>query len=218
MKDIKSIVPLLPVQQQMLTATLKNGQDLYVQQLLFEISNYSENQVSTAINKLVETYECLRSLILFEGLKQPVLICKNDVYPKFDTHTIEENYIDTFINEIKTKGFDFQKEPCLRFDWINSNNKKLLCITNHHILFDGWGKQVILGDFIKILKFPNIYIAEKQNKIWYDAWFNLDHPKAIQSYKKYLLKFDDFASISQISSLKQENLESYIFKRLPFEY
>lgn len=207
MKDIKSIVPLLPVQQQMLTATLKNGQDLYVQQLLFEISNYSENQVSTAINKLVETYECLRSLILFEGLKQPVLVCKNDVYPKFDTHTIEENYIDTFINEIKTKGFDFQKEPCLRFDWINSNNKKLLCITNHHILFDGWGKQVILGDFIKILKFPNIYIAEKQNKIWYDAWFNLDHPKAIQSYKKYLLKFDDFASISQISSLKQENLE-----------
>jgi non-ribosomal peptide synthetase component F/surfactin synthase thioesterase subunit/acyl carrier protein len=207
MKNIKSIVPLLPAQQLILTATLKNSADLYVQQLLFEVSGFSENEVSNALTKLIDSYECFRSLILFEGLKQPVMVCKDDIRPKFVSHSFSESEIQQRIDEIREIGFDFQKEPCLRFDWIKTIEKKYLCITNHHILFDGWGKQVILSDFIQILKFPNIYIAEKQNKSWYDAWSNLDHKKAIESYKNYLTQFDDFAVISQISALRHENLE-----------
>lgn len=207
MKNIKSIVTLLPAQQLMLTATLKNSSDLYVQQLLFEVNGYSEIEVSNALTKLIDSYECFRSLILFEGLKQPVLVCKDDIRPTFLSHSITESEIQKRIHEIREKGFDFQKEPCLRFDWIKADEKQLLCITNHHILFDGWGKQVILSDFVRILKFPNIYIAEKQNKPWYDAWSKLDHKKAIESYSNYLTQFDDFAAISQISSLKHENLE-----------
>ena len=88
MKNIKSIVPLLPAQQLMLTATLKNSSDLYVQQLLFEVNGYSENEVSNALTKLIDCYECFRSLILFEGLKQPVLVCKDDIRPAFVSHLI----------------------------------------------------------------------------------------------------------------------------------
>ena len=78
------------------------------------------------------------------------------------SHLIAESEIQQRIDEIREIGFDFQKEPCLRFDWIKTSEKQYLCITNHHILFDGWGKQVILSDFIRILKFPNIFIAEKK--------------------------------------------------------
>lgn len=207
MKNIKSIVPLLPAQQLMLSATLKDKTYLYVQQLLFEVQGYSHIKISKALDKLIDSYECFRSIILYEGLKQPVWVSKDDVRPLFNLHKIKSTDLFEFIDGIRTKGFNFQQEACIRFDWIESEEKKYFCITNHHILYDGWGKQVILSDFISALKFPNSYLIEKQNKSWYEAWSKLDHIKALDIYKNYLTHFDDFASITQISSLKQENLE-----------
>jgi non-ribosomal peptide synthetase component F/surfactin synthase thioesterase subunit len=207
MKNIKSIVPLLPAQQLMLSATLKEKIELYVQQLLFEVKGYSHFEISKALDKLIDSYECFRSLILYEGLKQPVWVSKDDVRPTFNLHKINSCQMFEFIDVIRTKGFNFQQEACIRFDWIETEEKNHLCITNHHILFDGWGKQVILRDFIRALKFPNSYLTEKQNKSWYEAWSNLDHKKALDVYQNYLTPSADNASITQISSLKQENLE-----------
>ena len=124
MKKIKSIVPLLPAQQFMLSASLKEESDLYVQQLLFEVNGFEEIEVGRALNKLIDSYECFRSLILHEGLKQPVFVCKDDVRPDFKSHVISVSNINDFIFEIRKQRFDFQKEPCLRFDWINWENKK----------------------------------------------------------------------------------------------
>lgn len=207
MKNIKSIVPLLPAQQLMLSATLKDKTELYIQQLLFEVKGYSHLEISKALDKLIDSYECFRSLILYEGLKQPVWVSKDDVRPTFNLHEINSINLSEFIEEIRTKRFNFQQEACIRFDWIESEQKNYLCITNHHILYDGWGKQIILSDFIRALKFSNSYLTEKLNKTWYEAWTKLDHKKALETYKNYLTHFEDFASISQISSFNQENLE-----------
>ena len=155
MKNVRSIVPLLPAQQLMLTATLKGASETYIQQLLFEVKGHSFTEVNNALEKLVQVYECFRSLLLFEGLKQPVWVCREETKPSFIRHEIEEKSLYGLIGEIRSAGFDFQKEPCLRFDWIVTSEKNLLCITNHHVLFDGWGKQLILSDFIRLLKFPN---------------------------------------------------------------
>lgn len=207
MNNIKSIVPLLPAQQFMLAATLKSESDIYVQQLLFEVNNHSQIDVFTSIERLIQIYECFRSVILFEGLKQPVWVSKGDVKPSVLIHRIENSSLHQFINEIRMKGFNFQQEPPIRFDWLETETKKFLCITNHHVLYDGWGKQLILTDFIRSLKFPNSFFPEKQNKVWYDAWTKLDHKKAIDKYKNYLLNFDGYASLSQIASPNVESLE-----------
>jgi non-ribosomal peptide synthetase component F len=207
MKNINSIVPLLPAQQLMLSATLKDKKELYVQQLLFEVNGYSKIEIEKALDKLIDSYECFRSLILYEGLKQAVWVSKDDVRPPFNSNQINFSELFEVIHVIRMKGFNFQKEPCIRFDWITAQEKNFLCITNHHILYDGWGKQVILTDFIRALKYPNSFLIEKLNKSWYEAWSKLDHAYAIDVYSKYMNHFDNFASISQISSLKQENLE-----------
>jgi non-ribosomal peptide synthetase component F/surfactin synthase thioesterase subunit/acyl carrier protein len=207
MKNIKSIVPLLPAQQMMLSATLKDKPELYVQQLLFEVKGYGLAEISTALDKLIDSYECFRSLILYEGLKQAVWVSKDEVKPIIKEHKLLGSDLTGLTQGIRIKGFNFQQEACIRFDWIETTDKNYLCITNHHILFDGWGKQLILSDFIRALKFPSSYLIEKQNKSWYDAWTKLDHEKAIGTYKNYLSHFEDFASISQISSLEKENLE-----------
>ena len=164
MNKIKSIVPLLPAQQFMLAATLKSESDIYVQQLLFEVNKHSQIDVFIALERLIQIYECFRSVILFEGLKQPVWVSKGDVKPSVLIHRIENSSLHQFINEIRIKGFNFQQEPPIRFDWLETETKKFLCITNHHVLYDGWGKQLILTDFIRSLKFPNSFFPEKQKK------------------------------------------------------
>ena len=207
MKNIRSIVPLLPAQQWMLTATLKSTPDTYVQQLLFEVNEHTLPEIRQAIDKLVRSYECFRSLILFEGLKQPVWVCGEETKPTLLSHQVTESSIYRLIGKIRAQGFDFQKQPCLRFDWIVTENKKFLCITNHHILYDGWGKQMILRDFIRLLKFPSTFLPEKLNKNWYEAWSKLDHSAALESYKKYILSFDNYAEFTIIESGNSENHE-----------
>jgi non-ribosomal peptide synthetase component F/thioesterase domain-containing protein/acyl carrier protein len=200
MKNIRSIVPLLPAQQLMLAASIKNERETYIQQLLFEVNGHSYDDIFIAIEKLIQGYECFRSIILYEGLKQPVWVCKDDIKPFFIKHSKTISELHQFIDSIRVKGFDFQSEPCLRFDWIETENKFYLCITNHHILYDGWGKQQILSDFVKLLKVPSTFLPEKLSKEWYEAWTRLDQKKALLEYKSYLLNFEDYASISQIAT------------------
>ena len=211
MKNIRSIVPLLPAQQLMLAASIKNERETYIQQLLFEVNGHSYDEIFIAIEKLIQGYECFRSIILYEGLKQPVWVCKDDIKPSFIKHSKTTSELHQFIDSIRVKGFDFQSEPCLRFDWVETETKHYFCITNHHILYDGWGKQQILSDFVKLLKVPTTFLPEKLSKEWYEAWTRLDQKKALLEYKSYLLNFEDYASISQIST-GENSSDSYTVK------
>jgi len=214
MKNIKSIVPLLPAQQLMLAATLKNSSETYVQQLLFEVKNYDLSEILDAVNKLVSVYECFRSVILYEGLKQPVFVCNEELKPSFRQHVTSHKTLLDFITHFASKGFDFQNEPSLRFDWIKTEERNFLCITNHHILFDGWGKQIILNDFVRFLKQPDTFVPEKLNKNWYEAWLKLDHKKALNAYKTYLTTFTDFATLNRIESKYFDKLDYHT--KIPF--
>jgi len=196
MKNIQSIVPLLPAQQFMLTASLKKSSDIYVQQLVFKINKYSWQEINEAIKKLVDSYQLLRSIILYEGLKQAVWVCSETTYPSILKHRCDIENFNEFYKTFRKQGFSFDKEPCIRFDWVEVENDFYLCITNHHILFDGWGKQKLLHNFIKTLKNPNFYLPKKLNKNWYEGWNNFDHNLAISKYKSYLLDFKNFSEIN----------------------
>ncbi len=155
MKNIKSIVPLLPAQQLMLSATLIDKKELYIQQLLFEVKGYSLPEILRALDKLIDSYECFRSFILYEGLKQPVWVSKDDVRPLFNEHNIVTDELFDFIDGIRILGFDFQKEACIRFDWIKTVDKNYLSITNHHILYETfyppapWGQTGVRGSCLQ---------------------------------------------------------------------
>ena len=116
MKNIQSIVPLLPAQQFMLTASLKKSSDIYVQQLVFKINKYSWEEINVAIKKLVDSYQLLRSIILYEGLKQAVWVCSETTYPSILKHRCDIENFNEFYNTFRKQGFSFDKEPCIRFD------------------------------------------------------------------------------------------------------
>ena len=211
-EDIQSIVPLLPSQQFILTSSLNNDSDTYVQQLCFKVKKYSWLEIQAALVKLIDEYECFRSVILYEGLQQPVFVSAKKIFPKIDHQLIKLTDLDKLKLKLRKTSFDFQKEPCIRFDWFDCEEENVLCITNHHILFDGWGKQKLLLDFIQFLENPEKTINIKYNKNWHDAYKKLDQEFAIAQYEKYLLKIEDYAELTQhsIESKRQLTVEDEI--------
>jgi non-ribosomal peptide synthetase component F/NRPS condensation-like uncharacterized protein/surfactin synthase thioesterase subunit len=205
MEDILSIVPLLPAQQYMLSASVREGQKTYVQQLLFEVQNIDGKALETAVDKIVQGYECLRSIILYEGLKQPVWVSLKNMKPRFRFHQMYENELDDFCLALLSKGFVLDKEAAMRLDWIVAASKTYLLFTYHHILFDGWGRQKILSELLFALRYPQAPIQPKLNKNWYEAWKKLNHAVAIDAYKNYLLNFDQIAGLSAHGNGQREN-------------
>lgn len=204
-EDILSIIPLLPAQQFMLTASVRDGQETYVQQLVFEVRNYQGKDIEAAVDKLVQSYECFRSVILYEGLKQAVWVSLKNIKPDFNYHQINLSEFDELCKNRLKQGFTLNKEAAMKLDWIESESKNYLLITYHHLLFDGWGRQKILSEVLYALKFPQAPIQEKLNKNWHQAWKNLNHNAAINSYKEYLIKFDDFAGLTTVGNGLNKN-------------
>ena len=199
-EDILSIVPLLPAQQFMLSASLKGKPSEYIQQLVFEVRDTDFEKISRGISSLIESYECLRAHILHEGLKQAVWVSLKHSKPQITSCQCTESAISQHILTIRNKGFDLQKEPGLRFDWFETPNQSILLITNHHILFDGWGRQQLLTDFIQLLSSPNLFLPQRTIKAWYDGWKALNHEMAQAAYQSYLLPFESVAQLTEIGA------------------
>jgi non-ribosomal peptide synthetase component F/acyl carrier protein len=198
-EDILSIVPLLPAQQFMLSASLKGNSSEYIQQLFFEVQNVPFDDISRTIADLVESYECLRAHVLHEGLKQAVWVTLKNAGPRVTKHQCDAHEIHSLKEVIRQQGFNLQTEAALRFDWFETKQTTYLLITNHHILFDGWGKQQLLGDFIQKLHVPGFYLPPRSIKAWYDGWKALDHNSAQAAYHQYLLDLDQVAEFTEIS-------------------
>lgn len=201
----RSIVPLLPAQQMMLAATLKRDPGTYVQQLAFQVNGTDWAAIQTALTKLIGAYEGFRSVVLHEGLKQAVWVCSESTYPTIKTHTASDGTETELLQGIRQMGFVIQKEPCIRFDWIETTSRNILAITNHHLLFDGWGKQQLLRDFMRLVEHPQHFLPEKLNRQWYDGWSKLDHGAAIQAYSEYVQPFSSTADLTTHPSDVNEN-------------
>jgi len=196
---ILTAVPLLPAQQQMLVASLKGDKKEYIQQLVFRINSQNgiKEKTYSAITRLIDRFECLNSLVLYDGLKSPMYLTVEGLTNEL-VSVFWDQSIELFIESDLNRGFSLQKEPLIRFQWIENSNAEYLIITNHHLLFDGWGKQFILSDFVRFFQFESLNLNKLKNKPWYDAWLKVDHQKALSIYEEYLFHSEKVASFSKI--------------------
>jgi hypothetical protein len=160
------------------------------------VRNIEGKALERAVDKIVQAYECLRSIILYEGLKQAVWVSLKNMKPKFSFHQLNEIEIETFCTAQLSRGFMLDKEAAMSLDWIETDSKTYLLFTYHHILFDGWGRQKILSELLFALRYPQAIIQPKLNKNWYEAWKKLNHAAALEAYQKYLTNFDQIAGLS----------------------
>jgi len=213
-EDIESIVPLLPAQQFMLSASLKSSSSEYVQQLLFQVKSFEFTDILNGITTLIASYECLRSQVLYAGLKQPVWVTLRNGKPQISTRECSWDEMQSEKNRIRNQGFNLAQEPALRFDWFITPQGCYLLLTNHHLLYDGWGRQQLLGDFIRLLHSPKLHLPKRSIKGWYEAWKNMDHGSALEAYSKYLIPSTNFGEFTEVKGNQVGNRET--LTKFPF--
>ncbi|MCP5047481.1 MAG: amino acid adenylation domain-containing protein [bacterium] len=158
-KNIEDILALTPMQEGMLFHYLKDpASPLYFGQLCLDISGQIQTPLfRRAWDVVIENNEMMRTLFRWDKLDSPTQVVLKKHTPDIRFHDLsspDEALAGAAVREIKIKdmeeAFDLQNVP-FRVTLIKSTqNRRLMIISNHHILYDGWSHGIILGEFFRI--------------------------------------------------------------------
>ncbi|MGI5430032.1 condensation domain-containing protein [Streptomyces sp. CA-179760] len=156
---IADILPLSPLQEGLLFHTLYDDEqapDLYATQQILELTGQVDPAaVRAAGQALLDRHPNLRACFRRRDTGRALQIVPTDVelpWAEDDLSTLSETERDKewqrLQDEERARRFDLAKPPLLRYllvKW-NADSYRLL-LTNHHILLDGWSKQLLVREF-----------------------------------------------------------------------
>jgi amino acid adenylation domain-containing protein len=158
--NIEDIYPLSPMQQGMLFHSLLNPESgVYFDQISCDVrGNLNVDLFSKAWQKVVERNTILRTGFLWEELNEPLQYVLGSVPLPFEfldwsqksSAECEKDFIILCEEDIKS-GFNLNIAPLIRIKLIKINDKEFKMLwSNHHLLFDGWGLQILLKELFYI--------------------------------------------------------------------
>nr|WP_258876039.1 amino acid adenylation domain-containing protein [Clostridium sp. CF011] len=216
---IKNIYPLSPMQEGMLFhKLLGNDKNAYFEQSSSKIIGSLEVELfEISINKLIERYDVLRTLFIYEDKKRPLQIVLKKAKIKIcfeDISSLRSSEKVIFIKEFKekdtVKGFNLSREISIRASIIKTDEEKYIFILSfHHIILDGWSIPIIFNELMYI------YSALKENRPIkfkkvneysnYIKWLEKqDKKEALLYWEKYLEDYEQQAQISQLAKSVKE--------------
>ncbi|ROI04070.1 amino acid adenylation domain-containing protein [Chryseobacterium sp. G0240] len=217
--QVEDIYPLSPLQEGLYFLWLRNKRDsAYFLQSSYNIklNNIGLDDIRVAFNKLINRYDILRTSFTNNYGGMPLQIVrknvKNDViYHDFST---ESNSNNDYIDEIKIKdielGFDLEKASQIRLNVVALGDSEYLFIfSHHHIIMDGWCTNIVLNDFLEILKSQNSTMeANLSDPYQYSNYINWisekDGEDSLTFWKNYL---NDLEKPTEIPYFKKHNVD-----------
>ncbi|PAZ12591.1 non-ribosomal peptide synthetase, partial [Streptomyces sp. SA15] len=178
---IADILPLSPLQEGLLFHALYDDErspDVYAAQQILELTGPVDPAAVRACGQaLLDRHPNLRACFRRREAGQPVQIVPTDVelpWAEADLSDLGESERDKewerLLDEERTRRFDLTKPPLLRYLLVRwSPDRHRLVVTNHHILLDGWSKQLLVREFT--------------------ALYEVEHPTALPvapAYRDYL--------------------------------
>ncbi|WP_343834691.1 amino acid adenylation domain-containing protein, partial [Bacillus horti] len=218
--QIKNIYPLTPMQEGMLYHSLLNpNSPEYFQQMSLHIIGHVDHIVlKETMNKLIERYEALRTIFLYEDVEEPLQVAlqKRDVELHVEdiSHLgLDESrqYVHQFEALDREKGFDLSSDKLMRISLLHQGNDQYTMIWSfHHIIMDGWCIGIIVDDFFSIYQSLTLGSAPQLGPVYpysnYIAWLEQQDKALAKGYWKSYL--DGFEQISPVPK-KRYNTKSF---------
>lgn len=155
--QVQDIIGLTPLQEGMLFHYL-NPQDRehYFEQLCVWLEgDVQADLVQHAWNLVIANNEALRSVFRWQKLKSPLQIVLkkwNFTAALHDCSQMPAEQRINFLYQLKKddqrQGFDLTEVPFRVTLCKESEQKYVMMISNHHILYDGWSNGIILSEFL----------------------------------------------------------------------
>ena len=143
-----------------LTSNMENTSTLYnITGGILVDSILNKEKIQEAVNKVVERHEILRTYFEISENSQIVQKIVPKIYVNIDEVNSETNDIDEIFNKYQDT-FDLKNPPLFKIYLVKlPNNKCLLMLNIHHIIFDGGSLKIFLNEVI------NLYNDEKLEKL-----------------------------------------------------
>ena len=153
------IYPLTPMQEGMLLKHLEDPNDW-----AYRIVNYFEidmvptkEQLTYAMNKMMENNEVLRTAIIHEGVSIPrqALVDRSAYVEMLDIRDAAdpEKAVEKIREDILTHGFDLQRKPLAQlYCAVASEDSCYLIVAVHHAIIDGWSFQIFIDQLFDYLE------------------------------------------------------------------
>ncbi|MDQ1355594.1 MAG: hypothetical protein QG657_5904, partial [Acidobacteriota bacterium] len=211
MEQLVDVYNLSPMQEGMLFHSLmdKDSRAYFWQTLLSLHGNIDWEVLEKSINRVIRRYEVLRTVFLFEDLRQPLQVVLKERRLKVDYRDISHLHEDErkelvkeFCRQDRERGFDLSKDLLMRITLfkIEPDDYKLVW-SSHHIIMDGWCLGILFGDF---LKFYSVLVrggeAEEPGPAVpyrrYIEWLEKqDKQKGLAYWREYLDGYDRQATL-----------------------
>jgi amino acid adenylation domain-containing protein/non-ribosomal peptide synthase protein (TIGR01720 family) len=217
--DIEDIYELTPMQAGMLFHALKNNQSTaYIEQVVFSIQGHIDRDLlKKSFNSLVERYDILRTLFIYEQLDRPLQIVlkhrAGDIYFEDIGHLNKEaqnRYLKKFHLKDRKKGFDLSKEMLIRVSLLKTGETVYKVVwTFHHILMDGWCTGIVFKELLYIyqrLSHNRPLELEPVNKYSsYIRWLKRqDKEEGLSYWQAYLEGYEEHPN-GQVPTLGKQN-------------
>ncbi|MBN2535371.1 MAG: amino acid adenylation domain-containing protein, partial [Spirochaetales bacterium] len=209
-KNYIDIYKLGPMQEGILFHHLYDRKDdSYVIQVLISINgHFIPGYAEKAYDFLIKQYDVLRTSIVYNKMKIPrqVLLKAREgtfIYKDISllSHGEQESFIDRYIEDDRSAGFDITKDILFRVTCIKkSSDAYLLMFTHHHIILDGLALGIVCKDFLSAYKKLTMNQPLPVRKIYpyrnYIEWLESRDKEAMFAYwKHYLQGYDAIADI-----------------------
>ncbi|MFD1990028.1 non-ribosomal peptide synthetase [Paenibacillus nicotianae] len=200
-QSVQDIVALSPTQEGILYHCLREPHlPLYVSQVALHIEGELQPALlQQALNQLVQNNDCLRSVIRWETLSQPVQIVLKEqpiILQLQDwsllSETEQQNAWTEAMRIYPERVLDLEKGPLLRgFLYQTAANQYKLLVQFHHIIIDGWSLGVMLSEWLQtyehILSDLPLKTGNKQPYKTYIKWLQqYDQEQARQFWQTEL--------------------------------
>jgi amino acid adenylation domain-containing protein len=156
LNNVEEFYPLSPMQQGILFHCLYDPLSaLYFGQLSHTLhGDFDAAAFIQAWQKVLDRHSILRTLFIWEELKEPVQVVQRDVELPHQllnwrelSVSEQEQRLEAFLQEDRQRGFEFSKSPLMRLTVIQlDHNVHRFIWSHHHLLIDGWSVPLLLGE------------------------------------------------------------------------
>ncbi|MFI8424195.1 amino acid adenylation domain-containing protein [Streptomyces sp. NPDC085479] len=159
---LADVLPLTPLQEGMLFhAEFGDAPDAYTVQKVFGLAGpLAADAFRDACQALVRRHTALRAGYTRSATGEALQLVARDAEAPVHEHDLRglpdadrEARLAALLAEEKRARFDMARPPLLRFGLVRLDDERhLLVLTGHHIVFDGWSVPLILRDLLALYR------------------------------------------------------------------
>src|SRR3990172_10930221 len=184
MNNVEDFYPLSPMQQGMLFHSLSTPDSgMYHDQVCFSLQGQLDVAAfSGAWHRVVERHPVLRTVFLWEDLKEPIQVVHKKVQPPLTQQdwrgvspAEQDERLNRFLRDDRVHPFTLTQAPLIRLALIRTDENVYRFIWSyHHLLLDGWSGPLVLKEVFTLYEAfcqgRDLHLAQRRPYKDYIKW------------------------------------------------